>query len=47
MEFSLLGLMEMFVVLAFGVGWAVLELIGLRLDKKRRETVERPPPPER
>jgi hypothetical protein len=26
---------ELFVVLAFGLGWLVLEYVGRRLDKKR------------
>ncbi len=37
MKFSWLAFTEMFVVLGFGLGWAVLELVGLRLDRKRRE----------
>ncbi len=28
---------EMFVVFGFALGWAVLELVGLRLDKRRAE----------
>jgi hypothetical protein len=32
-----LGLIEMGVVLMFGIGWGVLELVGLRLDRKRKE----------
>jgi hypothetical protein len=35
MKDSLLGFMEMFIILAFALGWGVLELVGLRLDKKR------------
>jgi hypothetical protein len=35
MENSLLGFMEMFIILAFALGWGVLELVALRLDKKR------------
>ncbi len=30
-----LGLMEMCIVLAFALGWGILELVSLRLDKKR------------
>jgi len=30
-----LGLVEMGVVLLFGLGWAILELVGLHLDRKR------------
>jgi hypothetical protein len=37
MDFSgLLGFMELFVVLAFALGWAVLELVALRMDKRRQ-----------
>ncbi len=35
MENSLLGFMEMFIIFAFALGWGILELVGLRLDKKR------------
>lgn len=35
MESSYLALIEFFVVAAFVVGWGVLEIVGLRLDKKR------------
>jgi hypothetical protein len=38
---SMLGLMEMFVVLVFVLGWGILELYTLRLDKRRREQAER------
>jgi hypothetical protein len=31
-----LGLIEMFVVLLFVAAWGILELVGLRLDRKRR-----------
>jgi hypothetical protein len=31
-----LGLVEMGVVLLFGLGWAILELVGLHLDRKRK-----------
>lgn len=37
MKFNWLAFTEMFVVLGFGLGWAILELVGLRLDRKRRE----------
>jgi hypothetical protein len=36
-----LGFIEMGVVLLFGLGWGVLELVGLRLDRKRKEERER------
>lgn len=35
-----LGFIEMGVVLMFGLGWAVLELVGLRLDRKREQRGE-------
>jgi hypothetical protein len=31
---SWLGLIEMFVILLFALGWGVLELVASRLDKK-------------
>jgi len=39
MDFSYhnLGFIEMGVVFLFGLGWAVLELVGLRLDRKRKQ----------
>jgi len=37
MESGLLAFMELFVVLAFAIGWGVLELITLRMDKRKRE----------
>jgi len=37
-----LGLIEMGVVLLFGLGWAVLELVSLRLDRKRKDESEKP-----
>lgn len=41
MESSYLALMEFFIVCAFVIGWGVLEIVGLRLDKKReREKAE-------
>jgi hypothetical protein len=35
------GLIELTVVLAFALGWGVLELLGLRLDKKREREKQR------
>ena len=35
MSFNPLAFMELFVVFAFVVGWGVLELVTLRLDKRR------------
>jgi hypothetical protein len=35
MENGLLGFMEMFIVFAFVLGWGVLELVSMRLDRKR------------
>jgi hypothetical protein len=37
-----LGLIEMFVVFGFVLGIAILELVCLRLDKKRKAGRERP-----
>jgi hypothetical protein len=36
-----LGLMELAMVLAFVVGWGVVELVGLRMDRRRREEAAR------
>ena len=36
MQSSLLGFMELFIVLGFALGWAVVELVALRLDKRRK-----------
>lgn len=30
-----LGLLELLIVFGFALGWGVLELVALRLDKKR------------
>ncbi len=35
MEFSPLAFMELGVVLAFGIGWLILERVAKRLDRKR------------
>lgn len=35
MSFNPLAFMELFAVFAFAVGWGVLELVTLRLDRKR------------
>ena len=35
MENGFLGFMEMFIVLAFALGWGVLEIVTMRLDRKR------------
>lgn len=32
-----MGLIELFVVLGFALVWGAVELVGLRLDKKRAE----------
>jgi hypothetical protein len=37
MRFNPLAFMELFVVLAFAVGWLVLEIVSRRYDRKRRE----------
>jgi hypothetical protein len=41
LEFNPLAFIEMFVVFAFAIGWGILELVGMRLDKKRKEERER------
>jgi hypothetical protein len=41
MEFGGVGLIEMFVVLSFALGWGLLELYTLRLDKRRAAEAER------
>jgi hypothetical protein len=42
MEFTPLAFMELFVVLAFAIGWAILEVVTRRLDKRRaREDAEK------
>lgn len=35
-----MGLIELFVVLGFALAWGVVELVGLRLDKKRAEAAQ-------
>ena len=35
MQFTPLAFMELFVVLAFGVGWLILERVARRLDRQR------------
>ena len=34
---NLTGLIELFVVLVFGIGWGVIELVALRLDRQKAE----------
>jgi hypothetical protein len=36
MDSPWLGLIELFVVLLFALGWGILELFTLRLDKRRK-----------
>jgi hypothetical protein len=33
---SWLGLIELFVVLSFAAGWGILELVALRMDRRRK-----------
>lgn len=40
MEFSPLAFMELFVVLAFGIGWLILERVAQGLDKRQEERDE-------
>jgi hypothetical protein len=37
MTFSPLAFMELFVVLAFAVGWLILEFVAKQLDKRRAD----------
>ena len=41
MENGFLAFMEMFIILAFALGWGVLELVTLRLDRKRTAEKQR------
>jgi hypothetical protein len=34
------GFIEMGVILLFAIGWGILELVALRLDRKREEMKE-------
>ena len=50
MDFNPLAFLELFIVLGFALGWGVLELVGLRLDKRRAEekaraSADSKPPP--
>jgi hypothetical protein len=40
MDSGLLAFMEVFIILGFALGWGVLELVGLRMDRRRRELAE-------
>jgi hypothetical protein len=39
---SWLGLIELLVVLLFALGWGILELVGLRLDRERASAADQP-----
>jgi hypothetical protein len=41
MDPSYLAFMEFFIVIALLIGWGVIELVGLRLDKRRADAEER------
>jgi hypothetical protein len=41
MKYHGLGLIELIVVLMFAVGWGVLELVTLRMDRRRCEEASR------
>lgn len=41
MDSGYLAFMEFFIVAAVLIGWGVIELVGLRLDKRRREEERR------
>ena len=43
MGFSPFAFMELFVVLAFGIGWLVLERVARRFDKRKRDEEDAPP----
>lgn len=47
MKHSWLGLIELFVVLLFVAGWGILELVTLRMDRRRttRAAAESKDPP--
>jgi hypothetical protein len=36
-DFNPVAFLELFIVLGFALGWGILELVGLRLDRKRAE----------
>lgn len=36
-----MGLLELFIVLGFAVAWGVVELVCLRLDRKKAEAAAR------
>lgn len=40
MEGKTLALLEMLIVFGFALGWGVLELVALRLDRKREAARE-------
>lgn len=37
-----MGLIELFVVLMFAVGWGILELVTLRMDRRRAQASRGP-----
>ena len=39
---SWLGLIELLIVLLFALGWGILELVGLRLDRERASPTDQP-----
>ena len=43
MGFTPLAFMELFVALAFGVGWLILERVARRLDRRRLNDRAEPP----
>lgn len=44
MKHSWAGLIELFVVLLFVAGWGILELVTLRMDRRRRAHATADPP---
>ena len=41
MKYPAGGLIELFVVLTFAIGWGILELVVLRMDRRRRAQAAR------
>jgi hypothetical protein len=40
-DFNPVAFLELFIVLGFALGWGVLELVCLRLDRKRTQEKQR------
>jgi hypothetical protein len=46
LETSLVAYMELFIVLAFGVGWFILEKVANSYDRDKPKPDDEPPPSE-